>query len=118
MSDLSHYPKTDKFEIIDTIGTPHPFCITPRHVVFASDHHGGMLGKEAIEAYEKSKGSCHCGVKGCQLSFAEHETALLIAVDDSRELGAIPELPTYLLKCKPICEKDGYAGFAFMKKKS
>ena len=49
---LVKYPKTDKFEVIDTIGTPHPYMIMPSHVAWASDYCGGMLGKEAIRGAE------------------------------------------------------------------
>lgn len=36
------------FKVIDTIGVPHPYCIGPKHVGWASDHWNGMLGKDAI----------------------------------------------------------------------
>ena len=55
-------------------------------------------------------------MKGCNLSYAEHETALIVTINDSRELNDIPELQPYLLSCKELCEDDKYAGFAFMKK--
>ena len=55
MTDFSKYPKTGQFEITDTIGVPHPFCITHHHVGYAADHCGGQLGKTAIEAYETKK---------------------------------------------------------------
>lgn len=118
MKNFEHYPKTDQFQIIDTIGVPHPFCITHHHVNFASDHYSGLLGDYAIEQYEKQIGKPSCGVKGCNLYYKEHEQALLVQVSDekNRELNDIPGLHEYLLKCKPLCEKDGYAGFAFIKK--
>ena len=112
---LKKYPKTKKFQIIDTIGTPHPYCITSGHVAEASDNHGGILGESAILSAE-IKG-IYCGTCKGKLSYKEHETALLVEVNDKRELKDIPELKKYLLKCKPLCEKDGFAGFAFMQKK-
>ncbi len=117
MDDFSHYPKTEKFEIIDTIGVPHPFCITSKLVVYASDNHGGILGSTAIEEYEAKTSRPSCGMKGCTLFYKEHETALVVEVDDDRELKDIPGLQEYLVECKPICEKDNYAGFAFIQKK-
>lgn len=116
MTDLSHYPKTEKFEVIDTIGTPHPFCITERHVAHAADHFCGLLDKFSIEDLERKTGPS-CGVKGCNLKYSEHEQALLIEVNDDRDLNDIPELKDYLLECKPICESDGCVGFAFKQKK-
>jgi hypothetical protein len=116
MADLSHYPKTEKFQIIDLLCVPHPFCITHHHVAYTADNFGGMLSSSAIEAYEKKTGRPSCGVKGCKLSYKQHEQALLVEVDDERDLNSIPELQEYLLECTPICEKDKYAGFAFTKK--
>jgi hypothetical protein len=116
MADLTHYPKTEQFEIIDTIGVPHPFCITDKHVAHASYKFGGILGESAIKDLEKITFRPSCGVKGCQLKYHEHKQALLIEVDDDRDLNDIPELNEYLLECKPICESDGYVGFAFKQK--
>ena len=116
MTDLTQYPKTNKFEIIDTIGTPHSFCITHHHVGHASDNFCGMLSSHAITDYENKTQKPSCGVRRCNLMYDEHERALLVEVADNRELSDIPELHAYLLECKPICEKDGYTGFAFKQK--
>lgn len=99
---------------------PHPYCITPKHVAIASDEFMGMLGEPAIEAAEAKGVKCDICAKierktgkPC-LPWAEHKQALLVEVNDSRELKDIPELKAYLLKIKPLAEKDGFAGFAFM----
>lgn len=113
---IKNYPSTEKFRIKDTIGVPHTYCVGPKHVVWASDHWGGMLGDSAIKDGE-SKGKCHCEVKGCTLSYEEHEQALLVAVKDERQLNDIPELKEYLLSIKDQREKDGFAGFAFIQDK-
>ena len=112
---LEKYPKTEKFEIIDTIGMPHPYCITSEHVVYASDHCSGMLGKDAIIEAEKT--GAKCGICKGKLKYDEHKTALLVQVDDKRELKDIPEIQKYLLECKPLCEADGFEGFSFIRKK-
>lgn len=113
------YPKTDKFRIIDTIGVPHPYCITPKHVAIASDEFMGMLGEPAINRAEEK--GIHCDIckkverktgKPC-LSYEEHKQALLVEVNDKRELKDIPELQPYLLSIKNLAEKDGFVGFAF-----
>lgn len=112
MTDLTKYPRTSQFYIKDTIPLPHPYMITPRHVAIAADRHGGMLGKEAIEDAERR--GIHCGQRGCTLSLAEHEQALLVAVRDNRALKDIPELKDYLLSIKDMATQDGFAGFAFI----
>jgi hypothetical protein len=112
---LERYPKTEKFQIIDTIGVPHLYCITPKHIGHASDYFNGILGEDAIISAEKAGAKCDI-CKG-KLSYKQHETALLVEVDDKRELKDVGELKEYLLSIKDMTEKDGYAGFAFKQKK-
>lgn len=103
------------FWVMDTIGVPHPYMIGAKHVAHASDHFSGMLGKEAIEDAER-KGIAQCEICKGDLAFAEHETALLVGCTEDLNVadGKVnPELHAYLLKCKPLCEADHYAGFAF-----
>jgi len=102
------------FKVVDTIGVPHPYCITNRHVAHASDNFMGRLGNEAIESAERS--GAKCGVKGCNLSFSEHEQALLVSCEkdmQGEDGKADPELHKYLLKIKDEATANGYAGFAF-----
>jgi hypothetical protein len=114
---LKRYPVAENMKVIDTIGVPHPYVITPNHVVHAADHFSGILGKEAIEAAERS--GVKCGWKGCKLPFEGHEQAVLIEVDDpSEDLNKVPGIFAFIEKCKPLAAEDGFAGFAFRKKKT
>jgi hypothetical protein len=113
----ARYGKSEQgnFFVCDTIGVPHPYCITDKHVTLAADNFSGILSKEAIENAEKH--GAKCGICKGKLSFAQHEQALLVEcrVDMKQEDGsANPELHAYLLKCKEMCEQDKYAGFAFL----
>lgn len=112
MKDLSKYPSTDTFRVKDTIGVPHPYCIGSKHVVYASDHNGGILSEAAIIAAEKR--NIYCETCKGKLSYAQHEQALLVAVKSDKELKDVPGLHEYLLQIKSMCEADGYAGFAFI----
>lgn len=100
------------FRVIDAIGVPHPYCITPKHVEIAADFYSGMLGEAAIEDAEKH--GAHCGMVGCQLAFRQHEQALLVEcnIDFKSEAGE-KELRAYLLQIKDAASANGYAGFAF-----
>ncbi len=112
------YSSKGNFSVMDTIGVPHPFCITPKHVVHASDHCCGMLGKESMNA-------APCGMRfrgggRCQLSADEHETALLVAckADMKGVDGKVnPELHEYLLSIKDQATQDGFVGFSFLDKR-
>ena len=105
MTDLPQYEKydTEFFSVRDTMGVPHPFTIGTKHVCHASDHHGGRLGEETCKIIP-------CAMRGCQLSYEEHETALAInCKNKDNEL-----LQKYLLSIKEQCEKDKYAGFVLV----
>ena len=111
---IKKYPKTKMFRIKETIGVPHPYCITPKHVTVAANCFGGMLDKYAIIQAEKQ--GAKCGICKGKLSYEEHKQALLVEVNDKkkRDLKDIPELKKYLLSIKDQAEKDGFEGFAFI----
>ena len=110
MSELTQYKQfdTEFFSVRDTMGVPHLYCIGSKHVVNASDNFGGMLGEAAIQDCEEK--GITCGMRGCQLSYKEHETALAInCKNKDKDL-----LQSYLLSIKEQCEKDNYAGFVLI----
>lgn len=116
---MDRYGKSEKgnFWIENTIGVPHPFCIVPGHIEVAQDF-GGILREAAIEAAEQR--GVRCGMKGCRLSFAEHEQALLVSCkEDLQDKNGKnnKELCAYLLEIKDKAEADKYAGFAFVEAK-
>jgi hypothetical protein len=101
--------ETDEFYVKDTIGIPHPYCIGTKHVVHASDNFVGRLTKEAI--IDSEKHGAKCGICKGELSYEQHETAILIGckTEDPKKLQAF---------CKSIIhlvEEDKYAGFSFYK---
>jgi hypothetical protein len=105
------------FYAINTIEVPHPYVIGAKHVNHAADRFGGMLGEAAVRSAEMA--GIHCQMPKCKLSFDQHEQAVLIAckIEANKDGQACPELHAYLLKVKPLCEEDHYAGFAFMRDK-
>lgn len=114
---LEAYPKTDKFRVKDTIGVPHPYCITSKHL----EHSTGIY-LNIPEAESKGAVCDICKTRNKKygepiLSYEQHEQALLIEVNDDRELKDIPELHPYLLSIKEQCTKDGCVGFAFVQKR-
>jgi len=117
--DLSKYPKTGRFEVIDTIPVPHPYCITPKHLKYNTSMY---LGRKQIAEAEKKGAVCDiCRKRNKKfgdpiLSIDEHKEALLIEVNDKRELKDVPGLHRYLLSIKEMTEKDGFVGFAFKQK--
>lgn len=113
-----NYTKSEHFEIIDTLGVPHPYMITHRHVIFASDHYSGRLGDEAVRAAEQQ--GITCGVRGCQLSWDQHRQALLVACKAPLTLPDgtnNPELEAYLKANVKEAEANDYEGFAFLDKR-
>ena len=114
---LAMYPSTEKFKVVDTISVPHPYCITPKHVIYAADKNNGLLDVPAIERAEKEGAVCDTCKRSGEgiLPYAEHKQALVVQVTDERALKDIPELHTYLVEIKSRCEADGYVGFVFMR---
>lgn len=116
--------KQGHFQVVDTIGVPHPYCLTPKHVKVASEQFNGIMGKEAIAEAERQGIYCYT----CReinrrhgdpiLKADEHKHSLLVACfkDMNTNEKYLKEVKRYLTHIKDMCEKDGYAGFTFLKK--
>ena len=123
MSEIKgEYPKSEQgnFEIMDTIGVPHPYCITPKHLECCDSMY---LDAETIKHAESKGAKCDIckklvrrGEQSAVLSYSEHEQALLLLchteVSDN-EGKTVPELHHWLLSVKEEATANGYAGFAF-----
>jgi hypothetical protein len=111
------YGKSAKgnFEVSDSIGVPHPYCITPKHLEYNDT---GILDEAAIQRAEMLGAVCDICKKRHNktgekiLSYNEHKQALLVNcykdLDKNKE-----EIKSYLLKIKDKAEAENYAGFAF-----
>ena len=120
MSIKGEYGESEhgNFKVEDTIGVPHPYCIGVRHDQHASDHFDGMLNDASISSAEREGIHC-CECKGT-LKYEEHKLALLVycyAEFKDADRKVKPELQTYLLSIKEEAKKNGYAGFAFIRKR-
>src|SRR5574343_104166 len=108
---LAKYPSTEKFKVIDTIGFPHPYCITSKHLEYCDSMY---LDEHSIKRAESKGAKCDiCKKNGNILSYDEHKQAVLIDVRDARELNDIPELKEYLLSIKDMLIADRFEGCAF-----
>lgn len=119
------------FRIIDQIGVPHPYCITPKHLEFSEGMYLDIEGAErrSREAHPNdSRKWAVCDIckkinkkKGSPiLSYEEHKQALVVECDveiSTEDNKMIPELQKYLLSIKEKAEKEHYAGFSFLKSK-
>jgi len=113
MSIKGTYPKSKKgnFFIKDETPVPHPYCITPKHVVYAADHCYGILNKTTIQEAEKH--GAKCGICKGKLSHEEHGKALLVSCLKEANGTMNKELHQWLLSIKEIAEQSGYQGFVF-----
>ena len=110
-------------EKVTQIALPHPYCITPKHVAVAADHHCGILDSAAIEDAEQRGASCDTCKELVRkrrqdhiLKHYEHEnqvTLVVIIPKGIRDLNAIPGLHAYLLSIKDLATALGVQGFAF-----
>jgi len=115
---LKKYGKSKKgnFEVIDTIGVPHPYCITPKHMY----GDGMYMDAERIRTAEKENNAVCDICRKIQLkdgtailSYDDHKQALL--VNCKEDIKDNKELHKYLLSIKDICIKDKFEGVAFKK---
>ena len=114
---LKVYPRTEHFSVEDTIGVPHPYCITPKHLLPGRIY----IDAESIREAEKQGAECDICKKAVRagkipqiLAYDEHKQALLIACKVDLKTHQ-KEARAYLLSIKDRCEKDNFAGFAFMR---
>lgn len=102
--------KNKNFKVKDSIGVPHPYCITPTHLKYNE----GMY----LDIEETEKKGAKCGICKGKLTYKEHEQALIIECkkDFKKDEKLEKELREYLNKIKGEAEKKKYAGFTFMMK--
>ena len=112
------YPASEQgnFNVIDTIGVPHPYCITPKHLQHCDSMY---LDAETIKRAEGKGAKCDiCRVrvkKGLQptiLAYDEHKEALLVGCKVDIK-PAPDELKNWLLSIKAETERNKYEGWAF-----
>ena len=109
-------PEGSAFEVekATRVTLPHPYCITPKHVEVAADHHSGMLGEYAIEDAEKR--GAKCGMRGCLLPYSSHESQVMLVIvvkGRPKDLNSVPGLHAYLLAVKDKAVELGVEGCAF-----
>ena len=104
-----------RFTKIEELFVPHPFVITAKHVVLASDRFGGILGETAIEEAEAQ--GIKCGAGGCLLPLKEHikSNTAFLEVRSEKPLQENKELRKFLFGIKPELEKLNIDGVAFPK---
>lgn len=103
------------FAVIDTIGVPHYYCITLKHLEKST---GIYLDIEEAERWGAACNTCKQNARhgGKILSYKEHGLALLVecAVDFKGNEEVEKELRAWLLKIKDEAERNRYVGFAFV----
>lgn len=109
--------ENNNFKIVDTIGVPHPYCISNKHLQYNDSMY---LGKEEIIKMETEHDQVRCDIclkndNDKILLFEEHKQALL--VECKAEIKDNEELRKYLLSIKDLTEKNGFVGFAFLDKR-
>jgi hypothetical protein len=54
-------------DVLDINHDPHPFMIGPKHITYAADNCGGMIGEDVL----KKLGCAH---PGCNTSYEDHKS--------------------------------------------
>lgn len=103
--DVFRYKST-----MDVNHKPHPYTIGPRHVKYASENWGGMLGSAAIRAGEKI--GIRCAHKNCGLGIDEHTYDTVCFLQLKR--NATQEEATEVLKQMNEKASTMYDGYCFV----
>jgi hypothetical protein len=86
---------------------PHPFTVGSRHVVHASDHHGGMLGEATLRAVP-------CAHRGCRASFEDHTSDHVMFLKLTRHATNAEAQTALKALAAAGVEADGIDGFGFV----
>ncbi len=105
--------KKGNFEAIDTIGIPHPYCITPKHLIEGDMYlNVEKAEKENNAVCDICKKLVNSGKQDKILTYEEHKQAIVIKCNIKANKSK--ELHNFLLSIKKKVEKKGYAGFVLM----
>ena len=121
---LKEFPSEERWRVIDTLGVPHPYCITPQHLKYCDI----VIGKAEIVEAERHGVVCNICKKLNEkegreiLSYEEHKQVVLVEVDSEKEdikdeTGEFKKsLQEYLLKIKPLLLKHNFEGVSFIRR--
>lgn len=86
---------------------PHPIMIGTRHVDYAADHCGGMLGKETLRRIP-------CAWKGCTTAYKDHTSDRVLILRLTRNASQ-EEAHAVLKSLADSMAADGLDGVTFLK---
>jgi len=96
----------------DTVGVPHMYMITEKHLEYNDSMY---LGQEQIESMEREHGTM-CGYK-CGMPYSEHKHALAILCKKkpaSKTGKTVKELREYLELIKDKSKENEFEGFVLV----
>jgi hypothetical protein len=90
---------------------PHPYCIGPKHLKYASDRHSNVLSEDVIREGEKK--GVYCAVPGCTLDYDEHtsNTVMMIQLVRHAHTDEVQEL---LNKVNKVIDGTGIEGYTLV----
>jgi hypothetical protein len=110
------YPKNEVFRIIDTMGIPHTYSLSAKHLYHAKNYFDGKITDECIKDLEEKEHKGCCKMKGCDLRYDQHGLALVVEVNYTGDVNEAPGLQGYLESCLDQMSIDGATGFVFKQK--
>ena len=97
------------FHSINTVNhKPHPFTIGPKHIAYAADHCGGMLGTDVCK-------KAPCAHKGCRLSYEQHTHDTVMFLSLKRNVSNSDAVDQLKQLAAAGMDEDGIDGVAFVK---
>lgn len=85
---------------------PHPYVLGAKHIVYTSDHHGGTMGDETLNAVP-------CDHPGCVIPYDKHTSDLVCFLQFKEDISP-KVLQDELKKVVSSLGEDFVDGFAFV----
>lgn len=103
--------------VINVNFDPHPFTVGPEHVVYASDHCGGMLGEDVMRKIPCANGGHRlAGIPRCNLPYEAHKSDKVAFIKLTRNASK-EEMQEWLKSIVPWMESEKIDGVTFVETK-
>lgn len=109
-SPLCYYPLS--FVSVNTVNfKPHPYTIGPKHINYASDHCGGILGEDVCKKVPCAHSDRY---SSCKLSYDQHTYDTVLFLSLTRNVTEEEVKEVLNPKFGNFMEENGLDGVAFL----
>jgi hypothetical protein len=97
----------EAFDVVQINYKPHPYMIGSRHIEYASNHFGGMLGEETLRAVP-------CAMRNCHAMYEEHTSNTVLVIRLNEDVKNTDEFVELLKNVLSPLDMFGLEGCLFL----